>query len=88
MLCYVRHCNCTGYCDEPKNLTNGGKVSNGNSEGDTVTYFCFGGFHLSGISIRVCQADGIWSGTVPKCKRAFHDFMKLLQTDSTETFPG
>ena len=67
---------------------NGGKISNGNFEGDKVVYFCFGRFHLSGNPNRICQADGNWSGTLPKCKRTFHDFMIFLQTDSTENFPG
>ena len=75
----ILHCNYAGFCDEPKNLTNGFKVSNGNSEGDTVTYFCFGGFNLSGNPIRICQADGNWSGTLPKCKRTFHAFMKYCR---------
>ena len=65
-----------GYCEEPRTPTNGFKVSNGNDhEGDTVNYFCFGGFNLSGDSIRTCQPNGDWSGTLPNCIRTFNALM-------------
>ena len=81
MLCYVWHCNCTGYCDEPRNLTNGGKVSNGNTEGDTVTYFCNEGYNLTGDANRTCQSNGSWSGIQPECIRMLNAELKCIMTD-------
>lgn len=35
--------------------------------GDVATYGCNGGFTLSGMATRTCQADGTWSGAAPTC---------------------
>ena len=34
---------------------------------DTALYVCEDGFNLVGMSERVCQSDGIWSGSAPTC---------------------
>ena len=41
----------------------------GVTSGSTVMYHCIAGslVTLSGQSIRICQSDGIWSGTTPSC---------------------
>ena len=35
--------------------------------GSTATYGCITGYRLSGISQRVCLANGMWSGRAPCC---------------------
>ncbi|CAI8053959.1 P-selectin [Geodia barretti] len=35
---------------------------------DTATYACETGFNLVGMSERVCQSDGTWSGSNPTCQ--------------------
>ena len=41
----------------------------GVTPGSAVMYYCIAGslVTLSGQSIRICQSDGIWSGTTPSC---------------------
>ncbi|CAI7994708.1 P-selectin [Geodia barretti] len=35
---------------------------------ETATYACETGFNLVGMSMRVCQSDGTWSGSDPTCQ--------------------
>ena len=35
---------------------------------ETATYACETGFNLVGMSERVCQSDGTWSGSAPTCQ--------------------
>ena len=35
---------------------------------ETATYACETGFNLVGMSERVCQSDGTWSGSDPTCQ--------------------
>ncbi|XP_035675655.1 sushi, von Willebrand factor type A, EGF and pentraxin domain-containing protein 1-like [Branchiostoma floridae] len=43
--------------------------SSTNFVGDTVTFSCDPGFEIQGSTDRLCQADGTWSGTQPRCRR-------------------
>lgn len=46
-----------------------GRVTNGFGDyGSKVNYKCLDGFRLNGNSERICDADGIWSGSDPKCQ--------------------
>ncbi|CAI8052865.1 CUB and sushi domain-containing protein 3 [Geodia barretti] len=36
---------------------------------DTALYVCEDGLNLVGVSERVCQSDGTWSGSAPTCQR-------------------
>ena len=51
------------------NTTMNGQVShpNGTTFGQTATYSCNTGYNLVGDSTRMCQADGMWSGSEPTC---------------------
>ena len=51
------------------NTTTNGQVShpNGTTFGQTATYSCNTGYNLVGDSTRMCQADGMWSGSEPTC---------------------
>lgn len=40
-------------------------MSNGFNGG--AIYSCINGFSLSGFAVRICMADGEWSGTPPTC---------------------
>jgi len=48
-----------------------GQVSHtaGTAFGQTATYSCDLGYNLVGDSTRTCQANGMWSGNEPICKR-------------------
>ena len=55
-------------CGDPGQLTNGlRKDKNMTTYNSMVHYFCNPEYILSGSRERVCQADGKWSGTQPKC---------------------
>ncbi|XP_078664783.1 sushi, von Willebrand factor type A, EGF and pentraxin domain-containing protein 1-like [Branchiostoma floridae x Branchiostoma belcheri] len=55
-------------CPSPASPTNG-VVSAGTYYGDIASYSCYPGYELAGSSTQTCQADGLWSGTVPTCDR-------------------
>ncbi|CAH1248696.1 CSMD1 [Branchiostoma lanceolatum] len=44
-----------------------GQMSGGNLFGQQVSFVCNSGYELSGSQSRICQSDGIWSGTQPSC---------------------
>ena len=52
------------------NTTTNGQVShpNGTTFRQTATYNCSAGYNLVGDSIRMCEADGMWSGSEPTCQ--------------------
>ena len=42
------------------------------TEGNIALYSCVSGYHLSGLSIRVCMdgrngMEGVWTGSMPSC---------------------
>ena len=55
-------------CTTLNTITNG-EVShlNGTTFRQTATYSCNTGYNLVGDSTRMCQADGMWSGSEPTC---------------------
>ena len=54
-------------CGNPGDLVNG-TVRGGHLYGDIITYSCYEGFNLTdGDEQRLCQADGNWTGVIPKC---------------------
>ena len=39
------------------------------STGDTCTFTCNTGYEVTGSSVRACQSDGTWMGSVTMCTR-------------------
>ena len=58
-----------GTLNTTTNTTTNGQVShpNGTTFGQKATYSCNTGYNLVGDSTRMCQADGMWSGSEPTC---------------------
>ena len=65
-------CNCRlladRECPELDPLPLGNVTTTGRFFGDTATYACEAGYHLVGLRVRSCQADGRWAGQPPSCK--------------------
>ena len=56
-------------CQKINPLQNGKyKIDTFNKFGATVRYSCNVGYILKGVSERVCQGDGNWSGLDPTCE--------------------
>ena len=47
---------------------------------DTATYACETGFNLVGMSERVCQSDGTWSGSDPTCQSSKYTLSVTIGT--------
>ena len=64
-------------CGPPGELINGRhEINEGRYKySSKVTYHCNEGYELQGRSVRICQANGAWSGVLPNCKRMYrqHD---------------
>ena len=56
---------CTEVLSSPEN---GNLVKTGNIYQSEAEYECDEGYALVGLMIRVCQADGQWSGSEPHCE--------------------
>ena len=57
-------------CGVLRNPVNGQvNDTNGTIFGQTATYSCNTGYNLVGNSTRMCQADGLWTGSAPSCER-------------------
>ena len=56
-------------CGIPGSISVGtGDVSYSGTEfGDIAVYHCNSGFVITGDSVRLCQDNSIWSGSVPLC---------------------
>lgn len=56
-------------CGDPGLPANAARTFTQSTFNSVVTYTCNVNFMLSGESVRRCQADGTWSGTLPSCER-------------------
>ena len=56
-------------CGTLTNPTNGQVTYTGRTTfGQTATYSCNRGYNLVGDNTRTCQANGVWSGSIPICQ--------------------
>jgi hypothetical protein len=72
------------------NPSNGRVTQQGNRPGARATYVCTSGYELVGLSSRICQNNGQWSGDAPVCesksmqmmclRRELKDFLSNLQS--------
>ena len=59
-------------CGAPQPLPNGSVSFNSTVYGSKATYSCAEGYKLTaGNPLMQCQADGEWSGAVPRCEREY-----------------
>ena len=56
-------------CGPLSNPENGVVTFSSTQAGSTARYSCNSGFILRGNQVRVCQANGVWSGQDPVCIR-------------------
>ena len=56
-------------CDSLAPPANGQVRLSGTTVGSRAQFSCNRGFSLAGNSVRVCLANGQWSGYTPRCKR-------------------
>ena len=54
-------------CGDPGALTNGFRIGDKFTYGESVIYDCDAGFKLQGSIIRKCEMNGQWSGTAASC---------------------
>lgn len=55
-------------CGDPGQISNGKRHGDTFTVGSSVTYTCDLGFIIkNGAAQRRCQANGVWSGSAPKC---------------------
>ena len=55
-------------CGKPGTSSNSNVEYTGIYFEDTAMYSCDAGYILNGTAVRMCQADGKWSGSKPKCE--------------------
>lgn len=55
-------------CSLLEDPVNGHVSITGTDAGSTATYTCNDGYLLIGITTRVCQTDGTWTGQQPSCQ--------------------
>ena len=55
-------------CGTLNSPTNGEVSVDGNIFGSQANYSCSEGYVLNGNSAQMCQADGQWSGSEPRCE--------------------
>ena len=71
-------------CGLLPNPVGGGVTQDGVTFGSQATYFCGDEFTLIGDMIRICQANGQWSGSQPICQRIRKGAMStIVYTDLT-----
>lgn len=56
-------------CGYPGSITNGKISSYVYTYNSTVEYSCHPGYSIVGSKTRLCQANGTWSGTLPRCTK-------------------
>ena len=49
------------------NIPNGVVCYSRNTAGSEAVYICDDGFHQDGAATRVCQSDGAWNSSTPRC---------------------
>jgi hypothetical protein len=54
-------------CGALPSPANGSVAMPDTTPGNTATYACLAGYVLSGPGTRICQANGVWTGTAPVC---------------------
>ena len=62
------HVHPLAFCGHPDFISNGMRSYSGTIEGHTVNYTCNPGYRMSGVSRRICQSNGLWSGSQPSCE--------------------
>ena len=78
MLILIRICNSiqninfilfvsAGMCNELSHPDNGTVILTGLIRGSFAIYTCNIGFMITGERLRICMANGMWSGQEPKC---------------------
>ncbi|XP_065918054.1 uncharacterized protein [Dysidea avara] len=56
-------------CGDPGAPSDGDVIFTTTYVDDIATYECNPGFELFGVTQRTCQMSGLWTGTVPECRR-------------------
>jgi len=69
-------------CGDPGTPMNGERILPSTTIGSTVEYSCVVGFALQGNSSRICQANRLWSGTLPTCVGKWSKIILWLNEDS------
>lgn len=60
-------------CAEPKASDSWTVIKfSDDSVGSSVEYSCEQGYELQGLTTRICQANGLWSGDASTCARKSH----------------
>ena len=54
-------------CGSLASPSSGSVSASSTTDGAAATYSCFAGYALTGSAIRICQQNGMWSGTAPSC---------------------
>ena len=69
------HMYTTASCSELSNPANGAVIWNGLTTGSSAIYFCDSGYQMTGVEIRTCMINGMWSGEAPTCIRMKNAFV-------------
>ena len=64
----------TADCGPLPNPDNGMVTFGRTTLGSTANYSCSAGFVLMGLSSRMCEVDGSWSGEIPVCERECYSY--------------
>ena len=54
-------------CGDPGILINGQRVLFGTTYRQVVTFICNSDFTMVGDGARRCEANGMWTGDIPRC---------------------
>ena len=68
ILCDLQYFSTAVSCGNLSSPVDGRVSVNGNTFGSQANYSCSEGYVLNGNSTRMCQADGQWSGSEPRCE--------------------
>ncbi|XP_039996882.1 sushi, von Willebrand factor type A, EGF and pentraxin domain-containing protein 1 isoform X2 [Xiphias gladius] len=61
------HCDIIS-CDPPEDISHGFLNGSSFNYDDVVEYICFDGYEVVGDPVLRCSAQGLWVGTVPRCR--------------------